>query len=388
MTSSAALRFLAILSLFLAGACARGERARSSVSIDTVAGVVHVRNSGEVAEWRLEPLVTIGTQDGPASFGQVRAIIADEDGQIYVADSKASEIRVFDERGAHARTIGRRGAGPAEFEILYSIGWIGDTIAVLDPGNARIGLMSRTGDWLGQLRHDRLTGSRLYLYQLGDSLYWNGARRGGDGPTLESVFLRYSEGKLDTIPAPKPAPSPSPTSIVCPHPTGGGISFFSNPYASRPASVPAPGGRFAAVPSTSYAVAILDAAGDTVRVVEKAYDPVPITDAEWDEATAPYRDWMSKAPGAKCNPVEFTRPASKTAIGGVFHDDGGRMWVEAVAPNGFTFDVFDRDGRQVASMAAPERQRSVPPAFRGDRVYLVVADSLDVQSVAVFGIRR
>ena len=387
MTSPAAIRSVAIMSFALVGACARGERTRSSVTIDTVAGVVHVRNGGEAAEWRLEPLVTIGTPDGPASFGEVRAIIADDDGLIYVADSKASEIRVFDARGTHVRTMGRRGAGPAEFGLLYSIGWTGDTIAVLDPGNARIGLLSPAGEWLGQLRHERLTGSRLYLYQLGDSLYWQGARR-GTGPTLEGIFLRYSKGKIDTIPAPRPTPAAMATSIVCPHPTGGGISFFSNPYASRPAPVPAPDGQIAVVPSTSYAVAILDATGDTVRVVEKAYQPVPITDAEWDEATAPYRDWMSKAPGAKCDPVEFTRPASKAAIGGVFHDDAGRMWVEAVAPEGFTFDVFDRDGRQVATMVAPERQRGVPPAFRGDRVYLVVADSLDVQSVAVYGIRR
>ena len=387
MTSLAALRFLATLSLFLAGACARGEGARSSTSIDTVGGVVHVRNSGEAAEWRLEPVVTIGAEDGPASFGQVRAIIADKDGLIYVADSRASEIRVFDERGAHVRTIGRRGAGPAEFESLYSIAWTGDTIAVLDPGNARIGLLSRSGEWLGQLRHERLTGSGLHLHQVGDALYWRGVRR-DTGPTLEGIFLRYSKGKIDTLAMPRPTPAAMATAIVCRHPTGGGISAFSNPFASRPSPVPATDGRVATIPGTSYAVAILGPAGDTVRVVEKRYEPVPITDAEWDEATAPYRDWMSKAAGAKCDPVEFTRPDAKTAIGGVFHDDGGRMWVESVAPRGFTFDVFDRDGRQVGTMAAPERQRSVPPAFRGDRVYLVVADSLDVQSVAVYGIRK
>ena len=377
-----------VASAVVAVACAGGERSGPrATSIDTVAGVVHVRNTGSAAAWRLEPIATIGTPDGPASFGQVNAIIADDDGLIYVADSKAAEIRVFDERGAHVRTMGRNGAGPAEFGLLYSIGWIGDTIAVLDPGNARIGLMSRTGEWLGQLRHERLTGSQLHLYTIGNALYWRGARR-GTGPRLESIFLRYGSGRLDTLPVPQPPAPISASTLVCPHPTGGGISFFSNPYATRPTPVPAPDGNLAVVPSAAYAIAVVAPAGDTVRVVERTYEPVPITDAEWAAATAPYREWTSKAAGAKCDPVEFTRPDAKTAIGGVFHDDAGRMWVEAVARDGFTFDVFDRDGRQVASMAAPERDRRVPPSFRGDRVYLVVADSLDVQAVGVFGIRK
>ena len=387
MRSSTSAHLLAIASVLVGIACSAGERNRGRpATIDTVAGVVRVRNSGEAAVWRLEPVATIAADDGPASFGQINAIVADGDGQIYVADSRAAEIRVFDARGAHVRTIGRRGAGPSEFGSLYSIGWTGDTLAVLDPGNGRIGLMSSTGEWLGQLRHDRLTGSRLHLYEVGDALYWMTVGR-GEGRIRNSVYARYAGGQLDTLEYPAPAPMPSAT-IVCPHPGGGGISFFSNPYSVRPRPVPAPDGRIAFVPGAGYHIALITSTGDTARIIEKQYDAVPVSDTEWDEATKEYRDWMEKAPGAKCNPVEFTRPAAKSAVRDIFHDDDQQMWVEVTSRDGFTFDVFDREGRQIGSVPAPARYRDVPPYIRGDRLYLVVADSLDVQSVRVFNVRR
>ncbi len=370
----------------VATACSPGQReSDATATTDTVAGVVHVRNTGAVPAWSLKPIATIGAADGPASFGQINAILADAEGTIYVADSKAAEIRVFDARGAHVRTMGRRGAGPSEFASLYSMGWAGDSLAVLDPGNGRIGLMSRTGAWLGQLRHDRITGSGLHMYGIGKALYWMTVLRGER--SAASAFARYSDGRLDTLAQPALSPMKGAT-IVCPHPTGGGITFFSNPYASRPRPVPAPDDRIVVVPGYDYRIALMTPTGDTARIVEKAYEAVPIADAEWEEATAESREWMAKAPGAKCDPVEFTRPVSKTAVREIFHDDGGRMWVEATSRTGFDFDVFDREGRQIGSVASPARHRNVPPYIRGDRLYLVTADSLDVQSVKVFEIKR
>ena len=387
MPLSNSVRRLTAAIAILTTACSADQRTPArTATIDTVAGVVHVRNTGEAPGWELRPIVTIGAAEGPASFGQVNAILADEDGLIYVADSKAAEIRVFDARGAHVRTMGRRGAGPSEFGSLYSMGWAGDTLAVLDPGNGRIGLMSRTGEWLGQLRHDRITGSGLHMYGLGKSLYWMTVLPDG-GRTRSSAFARYSGGRLDTVPYPQLQPI-RPAAIVCRHPNGGGISVFSNPYASRPRPVPAPDGQVAVVPGYDYRIALISTAGDTARIIEKRDDAVPISDAEWEDATRAPREWMAKAPGAKCDPVEFTRPASKTAIGDIFHDDAGRMWVEATSPDGFSLDIFDREGRQIGSVASPARHRAVPPYIRGDRIYMITADSLDVQSVRVFEIQR
>src|SRR5690606_5317953 len=52
--------------------------------------------------------------EGPEIFGDVRGIEADADGNIYIFDYQATEVRVFDPQGEYLRTIGRKGGGPGE----------------------------------------------------------------------------------------------------------------------------------------------------------------------------------------------------------------------------------------------------------------------------------
>ena len=66
----------------------------------------------------------IGSLDDTCeAFGRVMSLAVDGDGLIYVADSQASDIRVFSPRGECVRTIGRSGEGPGEFSLLAGIAW-------------------------------------------------------------------------------------------------------------------------------------------------------------------------------------------------------------------------------------------------------------------------
>jgi len=57
-----------------------------------------------------------GAKAGPeAAFSSVRHIVVDEEGRVYVLDSKESNIRVFDSSGHFIKLIGRKGDGPGEF---------------------------------------------------------------------------------------------------------------------------------------------------------------------------------------------------------------------------------------------------------------------------------
>jgi hypothetical protein len=54
------------------------------------------------------------------------------DGAIAVGDNQSSEIRIFDSSGKHLRSFGRRGTGPGEFDFLWYLWRIGDTLVGFD----------------------------------------------------------------------------------------------------------------------------------------------------------------------------------------------------------------------------------------------------------------
>lgn len=169
------------------------------------------------------------------------SVIADADGAIYVADASSSEIRVFDASGALIRRIGRSGAGPAEFNTLQSIGWLGDTLVTLDGRLARIGLLTRDGKWLGQRQSGPITGTGLYLHQTSPTeLYALDFRRGANGGR---VYVRHDmTGARDTMEAPPPEAARSASVVRCEHYNTGGISFWSVDFSPRLLRRPAPNG--------------------------------------------------------------------------------------------------------------------------------------------------
>lgn len=395
-----AIRALAAGSLALVLAACGADAPVSGdfrVAIDTVGGVEYVRAFGVPPVLDVETGVRIGAvgdagEPGPDEFGMIRSVVADADGAIYVADVQANEIRVFGRDGGHLRTIGRSGGGPGEFSALYALAWIGDTLAAFDPSNARIGFLSASGEWLGSTRYLALTGDpmtvRFYPASVGEA-YILGVLRSDKG--AERAYIRVTgTGLADTL-MPPPLPEVGASSVVrCPHPGGGGISFFTTPFAPRHITTPAPEGVFATAWSAEYRVAFVTAAGDTLRVLERDYRPHPVTDEEWEAGTADYRKFREEMPGARCEPSGPSRPAVKPAVRHLFFDAEGRLWVERYTADGFAYDIFDRDGRPVGTVDVPDRDERFPPFARNGRRYQVETDRQGIRrgDSAVRGVVR
>ncbi len=88
-----------------------------------------------------EPLVRVGLLDGPDEFlfGNITGAVRLEDGSVVVADESIFEIRMFDARGRHVWTSGRRGEGPGEYKgIRLMRGCPGATVTVFDWSQDRI----------------------------------------------------------------------------------------------------------------------------------------------------------------------------------------------------------------------------------------------------------
>src|SRR5690606_35560724 len=114
------------------------------------AGIQIVRNSGVGDTLVLEPDLVIGTVHGPEElqFYGVLDIAVLHDGRILVSD-RSGAIREFSADGDYVRRLGRRGAGPGEFEWPSSIHIYGDTIALFDGQLDRFTELSMRGELLG-----------------------------------------------------------------------------------------------------------------------------------------------------------------------------------------------------------------------------------------------
>jgi len=60
------------------------------------------------------------------------------DGAIAITQSQDNNVRVFAPDGTLHATVGRAGSGPGEFQFISRVGWLGDTLWVVDPAQQRI----------------------------------------------------------------------------------------------------------------------------------------------------------------------------------------------------------------------------------------------------------
>lgn len=126
----------------------------------------------------------------PADFA------VDEEGLIYVVDSKAADIKVFDKKGKFLKTLGRKGAGPGEFLRPFQISIFDDQICVVDSGLYRYLLLTKdtfqlktsfpyltvgTMEFNVKLSKDRIISGDGYIK--GDR-YWTGVILNREGKVL------------------------------------------------------------------------------------------------------------------------------------------------------------------------------------------------------------
>ena len=156
-----------------------------------------------------EPDLVIGTEAGDSEYELHRVFDAMRwsDGRIVVGNSGTHELRVFDSTGAFVERLGRRGAGPGEFEEFASIRLHGWADSILATDDFRVHVYGPALDFVTTRPFEVTRGpSRPFLSGVFDSGEWlaQAAEDGGrlNGPagsviTMQFQLLRYTrDGSL------------------------------------------------------------------------------------------------------------------------------------------------------------------------------------------------
>ena len=113
-----------------------------------------------VADAELGAVVVLDARGNPQGFwgkGILRRptglAFDPEQGLLYVADTAAHDIRVFDGEGQLVRTIGRRGNAPGEFNAPTHLGFRFGRLYVADTLNARVQVLNPDGRPIKSIGH-------------------------------------------------------------------------------------------------------------------------------------------------------------------------------------------------------------------------------------------
>ena len=98
-----------------------------------------------VEDWRVG-----GDVDGAHSFGDVRGMGVLPSGGIVFMDYKDEQVHFLDAKGRPVHTVGRKGAGPGEFQQANGLAVSSEGIIMVnDPGNNRFTLLAANGATTG-----------------------------------------------------------------------------------------------------------------------------------------------------------------------------------------------------------------------------------------------
>jgi len=350
-------------------------------------GVVVTRNPERGAwaageEWRVEEDLRIGSasDEGPALFGEIAAVEADSLGRLWVLDRQAKELRVFDARGGHVRTIGREGGGPGEFRNPIGLAWAPDgTIWVADPSAGRFTVFDSAGTFIDS-HPRRLTGS---------SYPWVGGF-GADARLHEVlVIMDPAQGSTRTaLVRYDAAMEPADTLALPAHRDDrfelrreNGFMAVQVPFAPYSVLALDPRGFVWTGVNDRYRFAQARPGGDTTRIVEREARPVPVSAEEREEAVGQL-EWFREQGGR----IDAGRiPGQKPAFSQLLVDPEGTVWARparAKGEPGAAFDVFDAEGRYLGRVDLPGGMDQQPaPVIRGGALYGVARDSLDIPRV-------
>jgi hypothetical protein len=378
----------------------------SAVVVRDSAGIEIVESRRPIADslpWRVtrEPLVRIGVVEGEAAyqFHDIVGAVRLSDGRIVVLDGESAELRFFDGRGMHLRTVAGKGGGPGELTRPSHLQRsAGDTLVVHHYPLGTVSVFDPLGDFVRR----RMGDTEALLRQLGAKHATEQFEPLPDGSLVLLLTLREQFAER---PPPGVAYRPPMSLLRVPadfherqslgDDYGGLLQFYIETGGRRlyevlpvftHASVAASESplRIFAGNGDRYEVRVFDSDGRLVRLIRRMDPPVPVDDAYWDSALRRRRE-QAQGPrsGDRMRVIEaMPRPAHFPAFGGLAADSEGALFVFGQVDG---WNVFDPAGRWLGELPIwYQTFLDIGP----DYLLALARDSLGVESVVLHGIER
>ena len=328
----------------------------------------------------------IGTASGSPdeTFGEIRAFSIDSDGNVYVLDGQAQDVRVFDPNGSYLRRIVRRGRGPAEIEGANGLFVDSDnTVWLNDPGNGRYMHVDTDGNELKTVKRQMTQYRYTWVGGVDRSGWvWEHVQHGiEDDAILSEGILHHRSfffskgfgpaGEVDSI----LLADARGTSIRLPR------GFADMPFAPEHLVVFDLTDGFWITSGATYDVVHVNISGDTTLSISNTAPPVPVSDSAFQARMERLDQFMERA--GRVDVDGSAIPRTYPTITQIIPDRSGGVWVRRPSDKAlFLVDRYDATGMYLGSAACDARIPLYYTALAvGDVLYAITLGDMDVPYV-------
>jgi hypothetical protein len=301
-----------------------------------------------------EDLCIAEDEVGDFVFSEIRTIEVDDEGNIYVADSKEVCVKVFDKNGKQIRTFGKKGQGPGEIQFFTRVHMFrGKEIMIYDGGNNRLSFYSLDGKFIREISTGKYRFSRAIPDSKGNII--------GQVAIFGDKFA-YEIKKFD----PELNPIIEIATIELER-ISNALNMVSPVISVRLMR----NDHFAWGNSQKYEIFIVNPEGKTIRKIIKDYSPVKITEADKEEMKKDAFGERGVPPGFK---LEF--PKNYHPFYYFICDDEDRIYVQTYEKDkkgDIYFDVFDPEGRYIVRFLLPEGE--YPYIIKKKKMYTYIRET-------------
>lgn len=367
-------------------------------------------------------LYTVGVLEGDdwEVFGEVASVRFDEEGRLYILDSRASRISVVGPDGDFIRSIGGPGGGPGELQMPF--GWAvlpGGGVAVFDLGKRGFEVFGPDGAYENSVPVDMAHGGPGRVIEVlpdGRLLSASGILlrmedeegREEEGRPLHVFDLETGDREVRFRAWEAPPPPEGEMRVL--EGEGGRMSFTATATRAYEAELhfaARSDGTVAVVDSTGYRVKLIDSRGVVTSTIQRPLPPLPVTDAlreaERERRLAALQGQGSPTlrviggggGGMRVDEEQFAEMMRDQIDGMIFPDvipvisamavDGSdRIWLRRHGPTGEVEGAIDVIAPGPEYLGTIEADFPLPDAFGPDGLAAYIeTDDLGVQRVRV-----